>query len=304
MSTLWVLGEALMDCLAEPDGRLRPLMGGSPYNMARAAARAGAQVGYLNPLSSDRFGQQLAGQLLSDGVQLSGLQSPCPTSLAVVQLHEGQPSYGFYREGIADRDYQVETVLALLRERPPGILHTGSLLLVPPEHHKVLALLQAARDLGWTLSLDVNLRPALARDLAEYVAAVRQVMRLADWIKASDEDLHTLGFGEVRPDHVRAIAAEVAALGASRVAVTLGASGAWLQIDGQGAWQDARTVKVVDTVGAGDTFWGQVVADWQRAPEGAAGRLAETLRVACAAAAINCTRAGCEPPSREEALAF
>ena len=33
-----VLGEALMDCLAQPDGRLLPLQGGSPYNMARAAA--------------------------------------------------------------------------------------------------------------------------------------------------------------------------------------------------------------------------------------------------------------------------
>ena len=33
-----ILGEALMDCLAQPDGSLMPLMGGSPYNLARAAA--------------------------------------------------------------------------------------------------------------------------------------------------------------------------------------------------------------------------------------------------------------------------
>ena len=35
-----VLGEALMDCVAQPGGDLRPLIGGSPFNMARAAARA------------------------------------------------------------------------------------------------------------------------------------------------------------------------------------------------------------------------------------------------------------------------
>ena len=52
---IWVLGEALMDCVAQPDGTLRPFMGGSPFNLARAAALRGATVGYLNPLSTDRF---------------------------------------------------------------------------------------------------------------------------------------------------------------------------------------------------------------------------------------------------------
>ena len=37
-----VLGEALMDCVAQPDGSLRPFMGGSPFNLARAAALRGA----------------------------------------------------------------------------------------------------------------------------------------------------------------------------------------------------------------------------------------------------------------------
>ena len=39
--SIWVLGEALMDCVAQSDGSLRPLMGGSPFNMARAAALQG-----------------------------------------------------------------------------------------------------------------------------------------------------------------------------------------------------------------------------------------------------------------------
>jgi fructokinase len=62
-AAVWILGEALMDCVAQPDGTLRPLMGGSPFNMARAAALRGASVGYLNPLSSDQFGQQMGAQL-------------------------------------------------------------------------------------------------------------------------------------------------------------------------------------------------------------------------------------------------
>jgi fructokinase len=151
---IFVLGEALMDCIAQPDGRLLPCMGGSPFNLARAAALRGANVAYLNPLSNDLFGQGMAQLLQKDGVQLPGGTSRLPTSLAVVQVTNGQPSYGFYREGIADRDYSVDGIVGLLRQQKTlGILHTGSLLLIPPEHSKVVAILKAAREMGWTIAV-------------------------------------------------------------------------------------------------------------------------------------------------------
>jgi fructokinase len=300
---IWVLGEALMDCVAQPDGTLRPFMGGSPFNMARAAALRGATVGFINPLSADLFGAQMRSQFALDGVQPLLPPSRLPTSLAVVQLHQGQPSYGFYREGIADRDYQVDQVLALLAGSTPGVLHTGSLLLVPPEHEKVLAVLRGAKQLGWTLSVDVNLRPQLANDLARYVAAVSEVASLADWLKASDEDLQVLGFSGVERSRAADIAAHFKALGASRVALTFGSQGAWLDVDNAQASMSVPDIKVLDTVGAGDTFWGNCLADWALQPQGAAERVAVTLRHAMQAAAINCMRAGCQPPAHDQVLA-
>jgi fructokinase len=303
-----VLGEALMDCIAQPDGQLRPLMGGSPFNLARAASLRGAAVAYLNPLSTDLFGQGMAGLLQRDGVQLKGGTSRLPTSLAVVQLTQGQPSYGFYREGIADRDYTVDGIVDLLRQQPPGILHTGSLLLIPPEHHKVVGILQAARALGWTVSVDINLRPKVAPDLSAYVQALHEVIALTDWLKASDEDLQTMGFANVTLGEsgrlVRELRAGVSPGALSRVALTFGGEGASLDIEGQQHSLPVPPVSVVDTVGAGDTFWGNALADWAVQPEGAAARLASTLALAMKAAAINCTRQGCQPPTREETEAF
>jgi fructokinase len=67
-------------------------------------------------------------------------------------------------------------------------------------------------------------------------------------------------------------------------------------------------VNVVDTVGAGDTFWGSCLADWvlhdtlsdlTHAQE----RLVDTLERALVAAAINCTRKGCQPPRADELAA-
>ena len=303
---LAILGEALMDCISQPDGRLLPLMGGSPYNMARAAARRGAAVSYLNPLSSDTFGQGLGALLVADGVATVGGTSAKPTSLAVVQLMQGQPSYGFYREGIADRDYTPESLLAHL-PATPGVLHTGSLLLVPPEHEKAVAVLQAARSRGWTTSVDVNLRVKLATDVAAYVRAVRSVLPHVDWLKASDEDLSVLGFDGVALDNAAQLVAQLRTLAGpgrlSRVALTFGAEGAYLDVDGQMAQAPVPLVDVVDTVGAGDTFWGNCLGDWCEGLEGAPTRVAETLRWAMQAAAINCTRAGCEPPTWAEVQA-
>ena len=307
-SPIFVLGEALMDCIAQPDGQLRPLMGGSPYNLARAAALRGATVRYLNPLSSDNFGIQLKAQLLSNGVAVTEQSSRLPTSLAVIQLKDGQPSYGFYREGIADRDYSVDSVLAQLKNAAPGILHTGSLALVPPEHEKVLAIVQGAKALGWTVSVDINLRPKLAEDLNAYAAAVRSVMVWADWIKASDEDLETLGFEGVQlseSDRLVSALRSTAQPGAlSRIALTFGGDGAYLDIEGQHHRLPVPRITVADTVGAGDTFWGNTLADWAMQPADAAARVANTLALSMKAAAINCTRQGCQPPTLAEVLAF
>jgi fructokinase len=302
---IWVLGEALMDCVSQPDGTLRPFMGGSPFNMARAAALRGASVGYLNPLSTDTFGAQMRAQLQRDGVQPLLPASRLPTSLAVVQVTHGQPSYGFYREGVADRDYTVDQALAALSAHPgaPGVLHTGSLLLVPPEHEKTMAVLRGAKALGWTISVDVNLRPKLAANLAQYVEAVKAVAALADWLKASDEDLELLGFNAPSRATAPQIAQHFIAQGASRIALTFGGDGAWLQVEGAPVQQEVPKITVVDTVGAGDTFWGNCLGDWVLKADGAASRVAATLRLAMLAAAINCTRAGCQPPTHAEVLA-
>jgi fructokinase len=294
-----ILGEALMDCITQDEGSLLPLMGGSPFNLARAAALQGANVGYLSPFSTDSFGQQLKALCLADGVQALSPDSRQPTSLAVVTLRQGQPSYGFYREGIADRDYSVEQVLATLEDLPAGVLHTGSLMLVPPEHEKVMAVITGARQLGWTISVDVNLRPRVAADLDAYCDAVLQAVELADWVKASDEDLEILGFGQASLESAADMRQRLARGANQRVALTFGGRGAYLWVEGRQASAAAPLIDLVDTVGAGDTFWGSCLADWVGQP-GAADRVARTLQRAMKAAAINCERKGCQPPRLAE----
>lgn len=298
-----------MDCMAQPDGSLVPHLGGSPYNLALATARQGASVGFIAPLSLDAFGQALLAHLQANQVRSLLPPSHLPTSLAVVQVTDGQPSYGFYREGVADRDYRVADVVALLEASPPGVLHTGSLMAMPPEHHKVLQVMTAAKRLGWVISVDVNLRPRVATDLPAYLQAVREVAAQADWLKASDEDLELLGFADVSFANASNLAAHWMAQGCSRVALTFGAQGAYLQVGQTHAQGAAPVVEVKDTVGAGDTFWGSCLADWVmhgtlNDARAAALRVPHTLQRALVAAAINCSRVGCTPPDNAAVAAF
>ena len=94
--------------------------------------------------------------------------------------------------------------------------------------------------------------------------------------------------------------AGVAAGALSHVALTFGGDGAHLEIEDQHHGKSVPPVQVVNTVGAGDTFWVNTLADWALHPEGAADRVTASLTLVMKAAALNCTRQGCQPPSLAE----
>ncbi len=306
-----VLGEALMDCIAQPhdsQGSFIPYEGGSPYNVARAIALQGGAVTFATPTSTDELGVRLSGLLKKDGVTLGLAANDLPTSLAMVSFVRGQPSYQFYREGVADRHFSAEQALTFLDTFPsPGILHTGSLALVPPEADKTLTIMKAAKARGWIISCDINLRPRLARDMDEYRTMIVQFIAASDWLKASDEDLTTLlgspagALGDdvfdwtVDDSNAAQVLPYLAAMGCQRIAITCGEHGAYLRVNEQTVHNPAPKVTVKDTVGCGDTFWGSCVLAW------ALGETAvvTTLNRALKAAAINASRAGCSPPTTD-----
>ena len=54
-----VAGDALMNVLVEPSGKVTALPGGAPFNVARTIARLGAACQFLGRLSDDGFGRRL-----------------------------------------------------------------------------------------------------------------------------------------------------------------------------------------------------------------------------------------------------
>ncbi len=310
-------GEALIDLIVQADGRYEPCLGGAVYNLTRALARQGTGTLYLNPLSSDRFGRQLAAALVADGVQLARAQPvQQSTSLAVVGLDDtGHPNYAFYRQGVADRAVTAEGLIESCRREPAlQMVCTGALALAPQDAAHYLPWLQAQREAGAVVVVDANLRPSVMPDLDAYRRNVHAALRCADVVKVSDEDLEILGTpGANALEQAQHL---LQASAARLLVLTLGGQGACLlTCDGQ-RWQarESEPLEVVDTVGAGDCFLAGLMVALLTRDEGAGGAghvLAplddaagrRLLAHALASASLCVMRRGCVPPTREEVLA-
>lgn len=305
-----VLGEALIDFIVGEDGAYRPHLGGSPFNVAIGLARQGVSVSYLSPFSDDTFGDRLRDALVAEGVQVPNKRrSLWPTSLALVTIDEkGLPTYRLYREGIADKDTSYEEIEANLPANLE-VFHTGSLAITPSQLPKIRRVFELLKSMGVVISVDINIRLRASIDEEAYLAGVRSLFGTADIVKASDEDLEAFGFDD---DSRKAAAVAYEAMGSGLLVLTEGRGGALL-INEQGSIEKSSypIAQVEDTVGAGDTFHSAFLAALLRATAGSDTLLSATQRqlgdavdFACAAAAINVSRAGCSPPTRPEVEAF
>ncbi|MCY0906632.1 carbohydrate kinase family protein [Arthrobacter sp. H14-L1] len=314
---LTVIGEALIDEVRHGLQAPVPHVGGSPLNVAVGLARLGHPVQFLGRFGKDAYGTLISAHLHDNSVLVPLLPDNEATSIArCVVDDDGAASYVFELQwdlpGLADK-------LGFLLEATT-IVHTGSIatMLQPGSAQVRHAVLQARPRA--TISYDPNCRPSIIADAAYARAEAERFVRLADVVKASDEDLAWL-----YPDLDPLVAARkwlgIGAAGAQEadgggrgpavVVVTRGAQGPWAVCAAGETRAAVPPTAVVDTVGAGDSFMAALLSALvDRELDGAQRRdnlhalsaeeLGELLRYAAEAAAVTVSRAGANPPSRKE----
>ncbi len=210
------------------------------------------------------------------------------------------------------------TVLALADVRKPGadqllrradlpqalpqatrILHLGTLSLTDePSRSTVLALADEARAGGTLVSCDANARPHAWPSLDDALRETLRLIERTDLLKVSEEEACLLC---ATNDLARA-AEHLLGLGPRLVAITLAQNGALLVTPTASAQVEAFSpVEVLDTTGAGDSFWGACLT-WLvrearvRTREDVArldaDRLRSCARYGCTAASITVERPG------------
>lgn len=289
-------GEVLIDIL--PTG---PVVGGGPANTAKALARLGYEVDFIDGISNDAYGMSARKELNRDGVGLTlTLASDKPTCTATVTLDsKGSASYEFLIDGTATFDFN-NSWLPDPERLKPSVLHIGTLVTIIEPGATVL--------FDWALKVgefapivfDPNIRPSVMGDRANYAAAVEKWVSISSVVKVSDDDIKWL----YPEESLDVVAHRWIAAGVNCVVITRGAHGL-IGFTAKGMEEvDGIKVDVVDTVGAGDTVGAIVVeAIIKHSVHGLEGQvLNAVLHKAAIAAAITCSRAGAQPPRTHELL--
>jgi fructokinase len=294
-----VAGEALVDLIVRPGGEIVSVAGGSPYNAVRAIARLGVPASWIGGLSSDRFGRMLEAGLADDGVGRDLVQrTDLPTTLALAELaSDGSATYRFYAEATSAPNVHSAPLAGGIPASARAFL-TGSLGLVLEPMASTLEAIAAAVLPDRIVMLDPNARPSITRFPDAWRARMERIMARADIVKASTEDLQFLRPGAAADEAV----AWIGSLGARVILVTDGGRPVSVHLAGTVHAVPAPEVRVVDTVGAGDTFGGAFLAclvheGVTRATVADEAAVLRATRFAVRASAFVCQRAGADPPT-------
>ncbi|MBR5345595.1 MAG: carbohydrate kinase [Clostridia bacterium] len=270
--------------------------GGAPANVAVAAAKLGIEAAFIGCVGDDAYGRLLRDTLVRYGVSTEGLQvtKKANTTLAIVTVDEkGERSFSFYRKPGADTAIKADK--AIQAAAGTGILHFGSVSLTDPVcRDAVVTIVQAAKNAGALITYDPNYRAVLWEHEDAAVLQMRAVLPLCDIVKISDEETMLL-CGVHEPE---AALEKLMEIGVRLAVVTLGAKGAMWRFGDLTGRVPGCPVKVADTNGAGDTFFGAFLSRIA-ARGGLDGLTGEQLnafvRFANKAASITTSRPGAIP---------
>ncbi|MFJ6164216.1 sugar kinase [Micromonospora orduensis] len=235
---------------------------GSESTVAIGLARLGHRATWIGVTGADEPGELIRRTLRAEGVDLtwSRVDPAAPTGLILFEARVADINrVTYHRAGSAGSRLRPADITHAFDglDPPPRLLHvTGITCALGTEPYAaVVEAVRRARAAGGTVCLDVNHRNRLW-PVAEAAAALRPLLPSIDLVVASDDELAVL------TDAADPVAALLSA-GVGEVVVKHGADGATSYSAATDAvHRPARTVPVVDTVGAGDAFVAGLLSGW------------------------------------------
>jgi 5-dehydro-2-deoxygluconokinase len=274
-------------------------LGGSPTNVAVAAARHGLRAAVITAVGADPFGEYVRQAIRGFGVDDSFVATvegpPTPVTFCEIFPPDDFPLYFYRGEHPPDLQLTAESLdLAAIRDAKL-FWFTGTGLSQEPSRAAHAAAL-AARTSGWTV-FDLDHRPMLWESPEASQEAVRQALPHANVAVGNLDEVEN-AVGTRDPE-----AAAQALLDAGmRVAIVkMGPNGVLARSRDEYAVAEPVKVDVVNGIGAGDAFGGAVCLGLLRG-----WPLERTIRFANAAGAYVAARLACADamPTTDEVQAL
>jgi fructokinase len=288
-----VVGEALMDLIPVVGEGISEMVGGGPCNSAKALARLGFSTTFIGGISSDSYGEVIEKELLDSGVILDLVhRSDLPTALAIATINDaGLASYEFKLDSTVSFNFHS----SLLPKADADVIHIGSVAtLLEPGASELYNWLS---DKSAIVVFDPNVRPSIQGNKEIYRNSVERWIDLAKIVKLSEDDFSWL-YQSTESD----VIADWLSRGSEIVVVTRAEKGLSAFTRDERIDCPAAKVELVDSVGAGDTIGAVIVEGLLKYGLDVLKTdvLRQVLERAAKAAGITCSRAGANPPWKEE----
>lgn len=281
--------------------------GGAPANVLAALCNLGFQTAFIGKVGDDMHGALLKDTLDKAGIDTTGLivDDSVFTTLAFVSLQNGERNFSFARKPGADTQLRPEEVKEEIVKNTK-IFHCGSLSLTDePARSATFYAVKMAKEAGALISYDPNYRAPLWNSVEEAKEQMRSMIPYADIMKISDEETALLTDYSDPKEAAQALLDQ----GVACVVVTLGKDGALLKTAQVEIVEKGKERKVVDTTGAGDSFWGGILSRFAKdsisPAEITEEKAREYVRFANAVAGLCVEKRGAIPamPTLEQVLA-
>ncbi|MDO4434814.1 MAG: carbohydrate kinase [Cardiobacteriaceae bacterium] len=285
-------GEILWDNL--PSGKV---LGGAPLNVMVRMAQLGAQASIISACGNDNDGKALCAKVAEQRVYIDLIQrNNLPTSLVNVHLDaKGSATYDIVYPCAWDNIMPTQSALDEVKQADAFVF--GSLASRDERSFQTLKALLAHAEYK---IFDVNLRTPHYN-----YETLRYLMSEANLIKLNDEELFeiTSEMGCKKRSLEQNIQFLSDKASGAKICVTLGAHGAVFYDTDEECFSYCAgyRVDVVDTVGAGDNFFGAFLWKYLQEPNG----VESALEFGCAVGAMVAGQAGATPKiSRQEIEQF
>ncbi len=282
------LGETLWDVL--PEGKT---IGGAPANFAFHVGQQGLDSIAVSALGNDSLGDETVRVLKEKGLRHLMPRVDYPTGTVQVELNdEGVPTYDI-KEGVAwDNLPLTDEMLDIARNA--RAVCWGSLAQRSEVSRRNIHGFIRNTPGDCLRIFDINLRQNFYSE-----EIIRDSLRLCNVLKINDEELAIIGrlFGYPGMDMEDMCWRLMGKYNLDMLVLTCGVNGSYVFTPGQRSFRETPKVKVVDTVGAGDSFTGTFCASILQGKS-----VAEAHKNAVAVSAFVCTQKGAMPTLTKECL--
>lgn len=227
---------------------------GSELNVSIGLARLGYDVIYMTKLGEDPFGHYIYDFIKKEKVNISHVKFDSSHLTGIMfksKRENGDPEIFYFRKHSAASSMN-RSDLEFVKKENPKIIHLTGITPAISNDTKdaTFYLAKLAKEKNITLTFDPNLRPQLWKDKTEMVRVINDLAFSSDVFLPGIKEAEILtGLSEPQK-----IAQFYLSKGVRIVVVKLGEKGAFVAKSNESYFINSFSVKVIDTVGAGDGF--------------------------------------------------